>query len=547
MVEHPVRIQQAGVPGAGPGPAILQRTDQDFLSGILDDLKDGDLDVLATTLATTPGGANVSSGVLKLFQPVHDTFHVALIDVACDTFGLPRLDPTKIVGSGLVVRRYGLDDDGNPTYDQLEGWRTQLRGAKNPSRIVRGWVPFADGEREQDPDPQQRPPELKAGHPEIDRLLALQSISPGPLSEDVAPLFLAPTEVCEATGRTILCGLVPVTSSEFSEVPDTSMTPMDLVQQRLPSYLQAATGSRKIPYAGKTLTPSDADLPQNPTSDDTLLQDYIGFLQQVMYEFDAFGDSNESKALFALLNEIQLWYGTALRGQDQDGNDVYDDVYVGVGDALNAQAETLVQRKPNATVTMPQAPPGQTQAWPPISDDLAGRIANAVKSSLDARLKLIRPHEGRFDGRDRQYCVRAFVRVKDDDGCPPKLFWSDYSKPFTIAAWYDNSDVPPVQIVLPDLTSDNIKALKPNVSFVVPPTLQGVIQGSKLKSLIDGSGPPGSSVGVDWICSFSLPLITFCAFIVLNIFLSLLDIVFFWMAFIKICIPIPKRITSSPR
>jgi hypothetical protein len=49
----------------------------------------------------------------------------------------------------------------------------------------------------------------------------------------------------------------------------------------------------------------------------------------------------------------------------------------------------------------------------------------------------------------------------------------------------------------------------------------------------------GAKLGLGWLCSFSIPLITICAFFVLNIFLSLLNIVFFWMAFIKICIPIP--------
>jgi len=56
---------------------------------------------------------------------------------------------------------------------------------------------------------------------------------------------------------------------------------------------------------------------------------------------------------------------------------------------------------------------------------------------------------------------------------------------------------------------------------------------------MEGKGG-GSSVGIGWICSFSIPVITFCAFIVLNIFLSLFDLIFRWMMFIKICIPYPK-------
>jgi hypothetical protein len=45
---------------------------------------------------------------------------------------------------------------------------------------------------------------------------------------------------------------------------------------------------------------------------------------------------------------------------------------------------------------------------------------------------------------------------------------------------------------------------------------------------------------MDWICSFNLPVITLCAFIVLNIFLQLFNLIFQWLMFIKICIPFPR-------
>ena len=40
--------------------------------------------------------------------------------------------------------------------------------------------------------------------------------------------------------------------------------------------------------------------------------------------------------------------------------------------------------------------------------------------------------------------------------------------------------------------------------------------------------------------------ITICAFIVLNIFLGLFDLIFRWMMFIKICIPIPAPPSPPP-
>jgi hypothetical protein len=61
-----------------------------------------------------------------------------------------------------------------------------------------------------------------------------------------------------------------------------------------------------------------------------------------------------------------------------------------------------------------------------------------------------------------------------------------------------------------------------------------------MKKLAEGEGST-SGLEVGWICTFSLPIITLCAFIVLNIFLSLFDLFLRWMMFIKICIPIPKK------
>ena len=46
------------------------------------------------------------------------------------------------------------------------------------------------------------------------------------------------------------------------------------------------------------------------------------------------------------------------------------------------------------------------------------------------------------------------------------------------------------------------------------------------------------------ICSLSIPIITLCAFILLFIIVQLLNIVFWWIAFFKICLPIPVKSES---
>jgi hypothetical protein len=154
------------------------------------------------------------------------------------------------------------------------------------------------------------------------------------------------------------------------------------------------------------------------------------------------------------------------------------------------------------------------------------------------RFKTVRGRPGRFDEPDAQYVLRAFVRLRGDKGCPPRTVWTQYTEPFVIAPWHESAG-DPVQVALPDLTDREVmRGLKPNVAFTLPPALQNLLGGSA-KDLMEGKGSSGSG-GIGWICSFSLPVITFCAFIVLNIFLSLFDLIFRWMLFIKICIPYPK-------
>ena len=51
---------------------------------------------------------------------------------------------------------------------------------------------------------------------------------------------------------------------------------------------------------------------------------------------------------------------------------------------------------------------------------------------------------------------------------------------------------------------------------------------------------PGPGLGLQWICSFSLPVITLVAMILLMIMIVMLNLVFFWLPFVRICLPFPK-------
>jgi hypothetical protein len=61
-----------------------------------------------------------------------------------------------------------------------------------------------------------------------------------------------------------------------------------------------------------------------------------------------------------------------------------------------------------------------------------------------------------------------------------------------------------------------------------------------LEKTMKGELDDGLSFDLGELCMFSIPIITLCAFIVLMIFLALLNIIFWWMPFLKICLPKPR-------
>ena len=119
------RSRAAGTAGA---PAILQRSDDDFVDATLEDLRSGaGRDGLAASLATTR-----ADGVLKLFQPVQRQFHLALLEAWCDAPGdaADRSGARRVGRHGAApgpARRHGarrLDARGRPA--------ARLGGASTP-------------------------------------------------------------------------------------------------------------------------------------------------------------------------------------------------------------------------------------------------------------------------------------------------------------------------------------------------------------------------------------------------------------------------------
>ena len=72
--------------------------------------------------------------------------------------------------------------------------------------------------------------------------------------------------------------------------------------------------------------------------------------------------------------------------------------------------------------------------------------------------------------------------------------------------------------------------------------LSNCIAGGDLSGIINSlSGCADGGLSIQMICSFSIQIIFLVAFIVMFIFLILLNFIFWWLAFLRICLPIPTK------
>jgi hypothetical protein len=129
----------------------------------------------------------------------------------------------------------------------------------------------------------------------------------------------------------------------------------------------------------------------------------------------------------------------------------------------------------------------------------------------------------------------------------PQCKWPVLSAPtraFQLAPFFDpDAPVRPIRIVMPvDTSTEGLKKYGKGVSFLISDQLRKQMDRvSGLKDLTEQKLKDEQSFDLGLICSFSIPIITICALILLLVIVIALNIVFFWLPFFKICLPIPLK------
>jgi hypothetical protein len=541
-------------------PVILQMYDDDFPAHFLQDLASSEQPKISHALPVNAPPAlmvdrlslRVNSGLGRLmqrstatvtpqpqlYQPVQRYVNVAMVHLNCDTLGTPPVDPKRILSAGMVVRRVyrTTDSEGNSTdqFHMLSAWVKDSTGRFS-------WKLLSADAEDLDPDPTKRP-QLYSGQPDIDQKLAAVALSSA-FTESTTPAFAAPPATSAALHSTVVYGVIPSASSEVSDVlPPTppkfdrkgfiSSLPSILRSKKYSSNLSFPSGgaidyrwmsddflASEYPPAKSTSVPPT----YTPSDSFTFFHDFATALRMLSSVFNAFDPkSTQGAAILNILNRANVYYSGAPTPLGTFYQNAYNTLL---------STKTLPLTPASTSFTMPDS-------WESLGDkdekDLIQAMVDAITPIAQNQVAPL----GRFQDSSRYYKLRMFFRLKPESGTCPTLVWSHYSIPFGIAPWHASGQRPHAPIQLPDPTSQFLAGAKPNCSFQVPGSLMGAMQGTTMSGLMSGSGG-GPSLGLGWLCSFNIPLITICAFFVLSIFLSLLNIVFFWLPFIKICIPFP--------
>jgi hypothetical protein len=477
-------------------PQLLEFDDDNFIAAFRRVAKATDpAEFRATVRIGTPDEP------LKLYQPAHGRFYLVVAALACRMPGFPE----RIVGLG----------DGENVFFVM---RRMVAGAEF------GWVVDGTGKSWQPLGGDTR------------RLLD---------NEERLPLFQA----AGADQRTILVGYIPTASREVYSVSVQTLNAnlSDAERAHFPNGIDLRIeelGARFTTPLKKQAAQINISPPGAPDTTALisvyLLLDLLDFLATYLPEVAAaLSDPSGTPATGLSAAGHQLMATLAAQS-------------VGGGPSLDLALRALAAKRAELE-TPPDAGPdmaalgfaGYNVTTGAINTDA---VETAVRNALPTDNSLIElPRQSGAPGET--YVLRC---VYERPQCsPPLRVVSLRSEQFELANFFD-ADAParPVRIVMPtDVSLAGIRKFKKGVTFMISSSLQqkiNMVTGHESDMLQKPPAPgPGDGNGIAWVCSFSFQIIFIVAFFLLLMFVIILNIVFWWIAFFRICIPLPKKLLTG--
>lgn len=167
--------------------------------------------------------------------------------------------------------------------------------------------------------------------------------------------------------------------------------------------------------------------------------------------------------------------------------------------------------------------------------DLPGKLQAALADALHAVIGPAPAPPPSTSVAKTFYVLRCVYQRQHCGPLKPDVL-STASEPFTLAAFFD-PDAParPIRISLPiDPSIAGLRKFRKNVTVALSGAMRQKL--AKTGALKDDKLAPGGELDCAGL-SFSIPVITICAMVLLFLMISLLNLVFWWLPFVKICLP----------
>jgi hypothetical protein len=448
------------------------------------------------------------NGQFKLFQPAHGCYYLVCAALCCRSLGFPERVVQRADGESVffVIRRFVDGAEYGWVVGRTDG---ALLAGQSPPPVTKSWQPLGERPR---------------------RLLE---------NEERLPLF----PITGSDKRAILIGYVPVASREVYAV----------TVQELNS---AATDADADPR-GQTKFPIDIRIEElqakftTPVKNNALqgLSQSLVMSVYMLLDLWEFLDTNLPDVATALRDDPTTGFGGPQAAAKQQLMSFLTSQALGGGLTLAAALGAVARQKENLEAA--NADPTQL-GFDAARYDLNNAtiqpdaLDSAVRSALAADTSVVLlPRQSASPAET--FAIRC---VYERPQCsPPLQVVSQPSVPFQLAPYYDgDSPAREVRIVLPtDVSIRGMRKFQKGVKFMISGQMQqkiNMIAGNEHKIITDGTvGSEGA--GLAFMCSFSIQIIFIVAFFLLLMFVIILNIAFWWIAFFKICIPIPKKLLSG--
>jgi hypothetical protein len=516
-------------------PGVLEIRSDDFMEEFLQAMRGASPHTYIQDHLMTP-----KNGALKLFQPLHGCYYLVTASLVCRQVGLPDREVKRKQGeaTGFVIRR---------RVDSVE----------------QGWINEGDKRGWNNVDPKKLVDEEE-----------IFPMNPVKVCTQKTP-GLAAYRMNGNCERVVYHGYLPVGNRDKYTATKKYATPANQTNEELFStYLTEVRiddvsnvedrdgGFRASEFDTRVIgpwieyiTPPPPPYPLVPTTEKDrkrrtdaayyIVVDMADFIRRALPDvWEALvkfydGETNPKAGITGdklillnrLLNEDNQPAWNVVNSNDI-GRAMYD-----VRDILIDDSPFLLPVLPEnqsipSSYTLSALPPLKTLVINALDETppTQMKINNEYADLLREQVRVPKPEDKVL------YYIRLIYTY--DPECPPHI--SERSPYIQFSRFFD-SDAPARKMRIEAPLLKDLRKFKPGVGIEMDKDLRDLLNRVH-KGMKDGEPLEGD--GVDWelgmICSFSIQIVFMVALIVMFIFLILLNIVFWWLPFLKICLPIPK-------